>query len=95
MRKQCTLVGKMARVFTTLREESETIYSLKGLTPSGLLPVGALAEGRDGLRTLVGEVGVKKKRSFEEVKKFDKINERIATSQNWEPGEQWQIVSHS
>lgn len=32
------------------REESETILQLKGLTPNGLLPVGALAGGRDTIR---------------------------------------------
>jgi serine/threonine-protein phosphatase 2B catalytic subunit len=79
IRSKILAVGKMARAFTTLREESETIYNLKGLTPSGMLPVGALAEGRDGVRALnIGtEVGLKKKRSFEEVKRLDKINERM------------------
>ena len=33
------------------REERENVLALKGLTPSGQLPVGVLSEGRTGLNT--------------------------------------------
>ena len=33
------------------REESESVLQLKGLTPNGLLPIGALSGGKDSLNT--------------------------------------------
>ena len=72
IRGKILAVGKMARTFATLRQEAETIYTLKGLTPSGLLPAGALSEGKEGLQHVLKD---KKGRKFEDVKRLDRVNE--------------------
>ena len=45
-------VGKMARAFSALREESEQVLELQGLAPRGPVARGALAEERAALQGL-------------------------------------------
>ncbi|XP_065651647.1 protein phosphatase 3 catalytic subunit alpha isoform X2 [Hydra vulgaris] len=75
-------IGKMARVFTILREESESVLELKGLTPSGALPVGILSGGKDSLNSALSDLSVdggqrNKIQGFADAKSLDRMNERM------------------
>lgn len=78
IRHKIRAIGKMARAFSVLREESESVLQLKGLTPTGNLPLYTLHEGRRGIHeALSGLEPGHRIQSFDEAKRLDKINERM------------------
>ncbi|KAA3681080.1 serine/threonine-protein phosphatase 2B catalytic subunit [Paragonimus westermani] len=78
IRNKIRAIGKMARVFTVLREESESVLELKGLTPNGMLPLGALSGGKESLKVaLSGITPDGKATRFEQARAIDQINERM------------------
>uniref|UniRef100_A0A0K0DNE3 Rubis-subs-bind domain-containing protein n=1 Tax=Angiostrongylus cantonensis TaxID=6313 RepID=A0A0K0DNE3_ANGCA len=81
IRHKIRAIGKMARAFSVLREESETVLALKGLTPTGTLPLGILNEGRRGVQeALSGVQPGHRIQSFAEAKRLDQMNERMPPS---------------
>ena len=46
-----SLCSMISAIYYTRRVEREKVLALKGLTPSGQLPVGVLSEGKAGLST--------------------------------------------
>ncbi|KAG6809694.1 3',5'-cyclic-nucleotide phosphodiesterase (PDEase) (3':5'-CNP) [Tricholoma furcatifolium] len=62
-------VGRMARVFALLREESEKVSELKSVSGSNKLPYGTLASGTEGIREAI--------QGFDDARKSDIENERL------------------
>ncbi|XP_006463712.1 hypothetical protein AGABI2DRAFT_194461 [Agaricus bisporus var. bisporus H97] len=62
-------VGRMARVFALLREESEKVSELKNVSSSGKLPYGSLANGTEGIKESI--------QGFDDARKSDIENERL------------------
>jgi len=82
IRNKIRAIGKMARVFQVLREESESVLELKGLTPSGALPVGILSGGKESLDHALNDLTVdsgprNKIQGFQDAKHLDRVNERM------------------
>lgn len=68
LRKKVQSVGRLMRVFKTLRQQNELVVQLKGCTPGHRIPVGLLLQGKAGLENEL--------QKFENAKKIDARNER-------------------
>ncbi|KAB5591203.1 Protein phosphatase 3, catalytic subunit [Ceratobasidium theobromae] len=62
-------VGRMSRVFSLLREESERVSELKNVSGTGKLQQGVLAAGTENIKDSIG--------SFDDARKSDIENERL------------------
>ncbi|KAI0253393.1 serine/threonine protein phosphatase calcineurin catalytic subunit Ppb1 [Lactifluus subvellereus] len=62
-------VGRMAHLFSLLREESERVSELKSISGSSKLPYGTLALGAEGIKNAI--------KTFDEARKSDIDNERL------------------
>ncbi|ORZ03679.1 serine/threonine-protein phosphatase 2B catalytic subunit A1 [Syncephalastrum racemosum] len=69
IRNKILAVGKISRVFSVLRENSEQVMELKSRSPTGKVPLGTLALGAEGIKSAIT--------SFEEAKQSDQENERL------------------
>ena len=74
MRKKILAVGRLAHMFTVLREERESVLKLKGLLGSEQLPPGTLLAGGEGIKEAIN--------NFDEAKKLDKRNEAMPPRKN-------------
>lgn len=72
LKRKIMAVGKMARTFQTLRQESESIVELKNVLGVTSLPAGTLALGSEGIKKAID--------SFEGAKIADADNERLPPS---------------
>ncbi|KAH9041475.1 Serine/threonine-protein phosphatase 2B catalytic subunit A1 [Lactarius deliciosus] len=62
-------VGRMAHLFSLLREESERVSELKSISGSSRLPYGTLALGAEGIKNAI--------KTFDDARKSDIENERL------------------
>ena len=69
IRNKIIAVGRVAKMFSLLRTQSEAVSELKALMKTSSLPAGSLASGAAGLLKAI--------HSFEDAKRIDQENERL------------------
>ena len=50
MKGKIKTIGRVAKMFATLKEESENLLKIKNMAPDGKIPRGLLLEGRPAIR---------------------------------------------
>ncbi|KAF4697802.1 Serine/threonine-protein phosphatase 2B catalytic subunit alpha, partial [Perkinsus olseni] len=79
-------VSRMMLMFKTLREENETIISLKGVCPGHRLAPGLLLSGRDALKNELEK--------FTEARSMDLENERMPSDEKeTNPSGWWAVLA--
>ena len=68
MKGKVRSVARVNRMFTTLREESETLLKLKNMSPDGKLPRGLLLDGKPAIKNAL--------KQFNLARQLDKNNEK-------------------
>lgn len=68
LRNKVLAIGRVARMYQVLREESENVAHLKSLN-EGTLPKGSLSHGREGLKSTL--------MTFENARQADLVNEAL------------------
>ena len=68
MKGKVLSVARMNKMFSTLREESETLLKLKNMSPDGKLPRGLLLEGKPAIKNAL--------KQFNLARELDKNNEK-------------------
>ena len=69
-------MGRMIKMFRTLREENESVVQLKGICPDGKVPKGLLLEGKKAIEDEL----VDRSKVFTNAKKLDQMNEAMPNS---------------
>jgi serine/threonine-protein phosphatase 2B catalytic subunit len=85
IRNKVLAIGRLSRVFSVLREESESVSELRRVSGNVRLPVGTLMLGAEGIKQ--GKKGLSHLlitaiHSFEEARRSDLQNERLPPSRS-------------
>ena len=68
MRKKVEAMGRLGKIFKTLKEEHETILKIKNMAPDGKIPRGLLLKGKPAIRNAF--------KMFQVTKRLDQDNEK-------------------
>ena len=69
MKTKIMTMARVQKMFSTLKNESEMLIKIKGMSPDGKIPRGLLLEGRPAIRDSF--------REFSRASELDRVNERM------------------